>query len=55
MCKLNLTPFTPCPLFPLSKLERGPGGEVVEKFLRIYRVYFPKKPINNKSITFAAS
>ncbi len=24
----NLTPFTPYPLFPLSKLERGTGGEV---------------------------
>jgi len=24
----NLTLFTPCPLFPLSKLERGTGGEV---------------------------
>jgi len=25
--KSNLTPFTPCPLFPLSKMERGLGGE----------------------------
>jgi len=24
-----LSPFTPWPLFPLSNLERGPGGEVV--------------------------
>jgi len=23
----SLTLFTPCPLFPLSILERGPGGE----------------------------
>jgi len=26
--QFSLTPFTPCPLFPLSKLERGTGGEV---------------------------
>jgi len=24
----NLTPFTPCPLFPLTNMERGTGGEV---------------------------
>ncbi len=25
---LSLTPLTPCPLFPLSNMERGTGGEV---------------------------
>jgi len=49
---LNLTPFTPCPLFPLSNMERGPGGEVIGYNRNVIIDYFCMKLISNTFMTF---